>query len=166
MDGKFTSAVFVIEKSLIRFLEIIITLVFFVIIVLTILLVVLRYVFNTGIIGGNELMEYLFVYITAIGSAIAIGKNEHIRISYFVERFGPLVQLVINLFGTVCVALMHGVFMALSFSWISQVGNSESPVLRIPMSLIQMSVPICCVLSIVFCIFHANVIILKYKKEN
>ncbi|MBI9104944.1 MAG: TRAP transporter small permease [Spirochaetales bacterium] len=165
MEDKFSSAVFKIENWMNKILETIITIVFFTI-VITILLVVLRYIFNTGITGGNELMEYLFVYTTAIGSAIAIGKNEHIRIGYFVERCAPAVQLITDLFGTACIALIHIVFMNLSYSWIAKVGHSESPVLRIPMRMVQISVPICCILSILYCIFHAYKTIKNYGKEN
>ena len=55
---------------------------FAVILVLTILQVILRYVFNESIIGGNELMEGLFIYTTAIRAAVAVRRRQHINISY------------------------------------------------------------------------------------
>ena len=72
-----TTAVEVLSK----FLEWVITLCFFIILMLTIILVVLRYGFNESIIGGNELMEYLFIYTTAIGAAVALRRREHIKIT-------------------------------------------------------------------------------------
>ncbi|MDC7225396.1 MAG: TRAP transporter small permease [Spirochaetales bacterium] len=166
MENNNQAAVFKIENGLNKLLNSLITVIFFVIVVLTILLVVLRYVFNTGITGGNELMEYLFVYTTAIGAAIAIGKNEHIRIGFFVEHRGRIVQMITDLLSIVCIALINIVFMYLSYTWISKVGHSESPVLRIPMRLVQISVPIGCILSVVYCGFNIYKIFTKKTGEN
>ena len=74
------------KRILIVILDGVITFFFSVIFMLTVLLVVLRYVFNTSIIGGNEAMEYLFIYTTAIGAAAALGRRDHIKITYFVNK--------------------------------------------------------------------------------
>ena len=74
------------ERRISGILEGTITLFFAIILVLTVLLVILRYLFNSSIMGGNELMGYLFIYTTALGAAVAIGKGEHIQISFFVEH--------------------------------------------------------------------------------
>ena len=166
MEDEKLSAVLRIESGLNRILDIFITIVFFTIVVITILLVILRYVFNTGITGGNELMEYLFVYTTAIGAAIAIGKNEHIRIGYFVERRGRLFQMISDLFAVACIATINIVFIFLSNSWIAKVGESESPVMRIPMKAVQLSVPVGCMLSVIYCLFNIYKILKKYGKKN
>lgn len=155
-----------IEKWLTSLLSIVITIVFFVIVVTTILLVVLRYVFNTGISGGNELMEFLFVYTTAIGAAIALGKNEHIRIGYFVEKLSPGKQVITELFGIACIAFINIVFIALSYTWISKVGSSESSVMRIPMKVVQMSVPICGALSVIYCGINAYKVIKRSRTRG
>ena len=166
MENKKVSAVLKLEEGLNKILNFSITVIFFTIVVITILLVILRYVFNTGITGGNELMEYLFVYTTAIGAAIAIGKNEHIRIGYFVERWRQPLQLAADLFGISCIAVINIVFIFLSDSWISKVGNSESPVMRIPMKAVQLSVPVGCILSVIYCLFNVYKILMKYGNKN
>ncbi|SVA64791.1 uncharacterized protein METZ01_LOCUS117645, partial [marine metagenome] len=43
---------------------------------LTLILVFLRYALNQSITGANEIVTILFIYITGIGSAISIGKDE------------------------------------------------------------------------------------------
>ena len=80
-----------IERILTRVLIIIIALCFFSIITLIITLVKLRYFFNTTIIGANEFVVVLFIYTSAIGAAIVIGKNEHISISYFIDKLPDLI---------------------------------------------------------------------------
>lgn len=166
MEDRNSSVILRIEEYLNKVLNSLITVIFFIIVVLTIMLVILRYVFNTGITGGNELMEYLFVYTTALGAAIAIGKNEHIKIGYFTENRGPVFKKIADLFGIACIALINIVFMYLSYRWISKVGGSESPVLRVPMRIIQLSVPIGCVLSIIYCGFNTYKVFRTPKKES
>ena len=165
MEEKNSSAVLKVETVLNRILNSLITVIFFIIVVLTILLVILRYVFNTGITGGNEMMEYLFVYTTAIGAAIAIGKNEHIRIGFFTESRGPVLKKIMDLFGIACIALINIVFMYLSYRWISKVGGNESPVMRVPMRIIQVSVPAGCILSVIYCGFNTYKIITDKEED-
>ena len=85
---------------------------------------------------------------------------------FFVEQRGPIVQMIADLFGIVCIALINIVFMYLSYTWISKVGHSESPVMRIPMRMVQISVPIGCILSVVYCGFNVYKIFTKNGREN
>ena len=142
-----------IEAVVTRILETVVTVFFGVIIVLTILLVVMRYVFNSSIIGGNELMEYLFIYTTAIGAAVAVGRREHISITYFLEKLPAKLQIGVDVLGLMLVAGINILIAVLSNRWIAKVGSSESPVMRIPMWTIEISVPIGCLFAALYCLF-------------
>jgi len=142
-----------IEAVITRVLETVVTVFFGVIIVLTILLVVMRYVFNSSIIGGNELMEYLFIYTTAIGAAVAVGRREHISITYFLEKLPAKLQIGVDVLGLMLVAGINILIAVLSNRWIAKVGSSESPVMRIPMWTIEISVPIGCLFAALYCLF-------------
>jgi TRAP-type C4-dicarboxylate transport system permease small subunit len=137
-----------------RILETFITLCFFVILTLTIVLVVLRYGFNASIMGGNELMEYLFIYTTAIGAAVALAKREHIRITWFIDRLAPLPRRVIDTVGFLLIGFINAAMIYYSVPWIRAVGGFESPVLRLPNRTIQLIVPIGCGLVILYCAYH------------
>jgi TRAP-type C4-dicarboxylate transport system permease small subunit len=149
-----------IVEYLSRFLEWVITLCFFVILMLTIILVVLRYGFNESIIGGNELMEYLFIYTTAIGAAVALGRRQHIKITWFVDKLSAAYRRVTDILGFLLIALINGVMIYYSIPWIRTVGGFESPVLRLPNRLIQIIVPIGCTLVILYCVYHIVKVIL------
>jgi TRAP-type mannitol/chloroaromatic compound transport system permease small subunit len=45
-------------------------LIFMVIFILVVMLVILRYLFNTTIVGGNEATVQLFIHTTALGAAV------------------------------------------------------------------------------------------------
>ena len=83
-----------IVEKIIAAIEWIITFFLIVIFSLTVTLVVLRYVFNSSILGGSEAVTFLFIYTTALGSAVAIPKNKHIRISFFIEQLPHKLQIV------------------------------------------------------------------------
>jgi TRAP-type C4-dicarboxylate transport system permease small subunit len=143
-----------VEKVLTSLLEGIVTVFFFIILTITVLFVVLRYGFNESIIGGDEAMEYLFIYTTAIGAAISVAHREHIKITYFLEKLPVWLQKIVDSLGLLLVAFLNGIMIWLGIPWIQSVGSFESPVLRIPNRFIQMSIPIGCSLVIVYCVYH------------
>ncbi len=140
-------------------LETLVTLCFFVILALTVILVVLRYVFNASIMGGNELMEYLFVYTTAVGAAVAMARDQHIRITWFVDKLPPGGRRIVDAAALLLAAFINAVMIHYSVPWIRTVGAFQSPVLRIPNRFIQMILPIGCGLVIVYCVYHAVLVI-------
>jgi len=140
-------------------LEWLVTLFFFVILTLTIVLVILRYGFNEAIIGGNELVEYLFIYTTAVGAAAALGRRQHIKITWFIDKLSPVFRKVVDALGFLLIALINAVMIYYSISWIRTVGGFESPVLRLPNRLIQIIIPIGCGLVIFYCLYHILVVI-------
>lgn len=122
------------------------------IILITIVQVILRYVFNASILGGNEAMEVLFIYTTAIGAAVAVRRRQHININYFVQQLPLLFQRLVDILVHLLIAFLNGVMIYCSINWISKVGTNESPVMRIPEWIFQLSIPIGCALVIVYCI--------------
>jgi TRAP-type C4-dicarboxylate transport system permease small subunit len=144
-----------IEKPLTFALDVFVSTCFAAILVLTILQVVLRYGLNAAILGGNEAMEHLFIYTTAIGAAIAVRRGQHIRISYFVDLLPDAVSRIVNVAALLLVAVLNGVMIYFSLPWIQKVGTNESPVMRIPEWIVQISIPVGCGLVILYCLYSA-----------
>ena len=137
-----------------RVLEWFITLCFFVVLMLTIILVVLRYGFNEAIIGGNELMEYLFIYTTSIGAAAALARREHIKITWFIDKLSPSFRKAVDAAGFLLIGFINAVMIRYSVPWIRSVGGFESPVLRLPNRTVQLIIPVGCGLVILYCLYH------------
>jgi TRAP-type C4-dicarboxylate transport system permease small subunit len=142
------------EKRIDRILETIVTLMFFCILSLTIVLVVMRYGFNSSIIGGNEAMNYLFIYTTALGAAVSVGQGTHIKISFVVDHLPATVRRVVDMLGYGLIAFINALMIYFSIPWIQSAGYFESPVLRIPNWIVQVSVPLGCGLVILYCLNH------------
>jgi TRAP-type C4-dicarboxylate transport system permease small subunit len=142
------------EKQLDRLLETIVTLMFVGILGLTVLLVVMRYGFNSSIIGDNEAMEYLFIYTTALGAAVSVGKGTHIRISFVADNLNEVPKRCVDTLGYLLIAFINAVMIYDSVPWIRSAGYFESPVMRIPNWMVQVSVPLGCGLVILYCLNH------------
>ena len=132
------------------------------ILVITILQVVLRYGFNESVLGGNEAMEGLFIYTTAIGAAVAVRRRKHININFMVKLLSVLHQRIADVLVHLLVAFLNAVMIYYSVAWISKVGNNESPVMRVPEWTMQISIPLGCGLVICYCLFN---IILTIRGE-
>jgi TRAP-type C4-dicarboxylate transport system permease small subunit len=114
----------------------------------------MRYGFNSSIIGGNEAMNYLFIYTTALGAAVSVGKGTHIKISFVVDLLPATVRRVTDMIGYALIAFINAVMIYYSIPWITSAGYFESPVLRIPNWIVQVSVPLGCGLVILYCLNH------------
>jgi len=140
-------------------LEWLITSFLIVIFLLTITLVILRYVFNSSIIGGNELTTYLFIYTTAIGAAVAIPRNRHIRIDYFINKLSGRLRAAMEVLVFLCIGAINAVMMVYSLDWIKKVGSDLSQSLGIPLGIVKVSVPIGCFLALLFSLYAAFMVI-------
>ena len=110
--------------------------------VLTILLVVLRYFFNSSIPGGNEALRFAFVYTTFIGAAILIGKRDHIAIHLATRRMPKVVQRIVAVLCNWLIVAMHIYLMVLSFRWIGVSGANMAEELKFPLRYVQIALPI------------------------
>lgn len=147
------------ERSFTRLLEGIVVLCFLGIFTLIITLVILRYGFNTTIIGANELVVILFIYSSALGAAVIVGQKEHIAITYFIDKLHPPVRKVVDILDFLLIALINGVMIVYSIGWIGKTGGYFTAMLRIPQAYTQIIVPVGCGAVILYCIFHVIAIL-------
>jgi len=123
-----------------------------VIFILVTLLVVLRYLLSTTIVGGNEVSVQLFIYTTALGAAVGVARGDHIIVDTFVNFLPVRMRHWMNIFSLALVGLLNVFLLKHSIGWVSAVGGNEHPVTHLPEGLIQIAVPIGCSLAILFCV--------------
>src|ERR1700733_12182917 len=58
--------------------------------------VVARYVFHNPIIWSDELASSLFLWLAMLGSAVALRRSEHMRMTAFVGMLSPPVRLALG----------------------------------------------------------------------
>ena len=135
-----------------RILEQLLSTLLFAIFGMIVLLVILRYVFGTTIIGGNEATVIAFVYTTAIGAAHSISRDEHISIRYFTSKLSPRTQLALSQVQLILVAVLNFLVATYAWAWIQRTGGFLMPALGLPQMVAQISVPLGAVLSVLYCL--------------
>ena len=69
--------------------------------VLVLVIVVLRYGFNTGAIAAQETVQYLHAAIFMLGAAVALQADQHVRVDIFYRRCSARQQAWVNGLGHV-----------------------------------------------------------------
>ena len=144
-----------VVEAIITAIEWLITVLLIVIFALTVLLVVLRYVFNSSILGASELVTFLFIYTTALGAAVAIPRNRHIRITCLIDHLSGPLRGTAELITLACIAGINVVMLLYSLDWIEKVGSDTSQSLEIALGLVKVSVPIGCGLAVLLSVYAA-----------
>ena len=112
----------------------------------------MRYVFNSSITGANEVITILFVYTTAIGAAVTVGRGEHISISFAVDRLPPRMRRYSDSLALILIAMLNGTMVIYSLGWIEITGDYLMPTTGLPRMFAQACVPLGCGLAVFYCI--------------
>jgi TRAP-type mannitol/chloroaromatic compound transport system permease small subunit len=80
-------------------------------VLLTFLIVVLRYGFNLGWIAMQESVMYLHAMVFLLGAAHTLRVNEHVRVDIFYRRFSPKKQAKVDIFGSLLLLMPVNIFI-------------------------------------------------------
>jgi len=84
-------------------------------VLVTFLVVLLRYLFDIGWIAMQETVTYMHGVVFMLGAAYTLRHDGHVRVDIFYQRFGPKGRAAIDLFGSFFLLLPTLIFIA----WIS-----------------------------------------------
>ena len=99
-----------------------------------------RFVLNQSLPASAELARFLFIWVIFLGAALAHLHREHIAVTLFVERMPRAVQRWVVVLQEL-VILVVVVALLLSAREVMAVAPGSSPLLDIPLQLINFSVP-------------------------
>jgi len=100
--------------------------------------VVLRYVFNSGIVFSEEVSRFVFMWLTLIGALVVMKDNAHLGMSSVVDRLGKtgrrLCRFVSDLLTLACCLLLaHGTWKQVVIGM-----DNRSPVTDVPLGLVYL----------------------------
>jgi len=127
---------------------------FFGIAILVIVLVIMRYVFNTSIPGGNEALRFAFIFTTFLGAAVLVGRREHIAIHLATRRFPMGVRRACDVVVHAVIAAVSIYLLILSFRWIAVTGKNLAEELDFPLRYVQIALPIGCGLTALYTVVN------------
>lgn len=113
---------------------------------LTILLVVVgaqifaRYILNHSLFWSEELARYLFIYLVFLGAAIVLRREGHIQVSFFVEKFPPLLRRGVAMLADTLLLAFVGIVLIQSVRLAIMVWTVPTAALLIPWTFVYLGI--------------------------
>jgi TRAP-type C4-dicarboxylate transport system permease small subunit len=100
--------------------------------------VVLRYVFNSGIVFSEEVSRFVFMWLTLIGALVVMKDNAHLGMSSVVDRLGETGKRLCRFLSdsltlACCLLLAHGTWKQVVIGM-----DNRSPVTDVPLGLVYL----------------------------
>jgi tripartite ATP-independent transporter DctM subunit len=130
-----------VSSRLIKPIEVVAALLLSVIVVVLLLGVTSRYVFSLPVIWIDEVASISFLWLAMLGSAIAIDRNEHLRLTLFVGMFPEKVRGFVQAFALLVMAMFLLVLMQPSVEYVMEEWFVTSAALNIPNSFRVSAIP-------------------------
>jgi tripartite ATP-independent transporter DctM subunit len=113
-------------------LEVVSALLMTVIVVLLLGGVVSRYVFSNPVIWIDEAVSLAFIWVAMIGAAIAMHRNEHLRLTLFLDMLPPRARDFVHAFALVLIAAFLVTMLYPAYEFASEEWLITTPTLEIP----------------------------------
>ena len=104
--------------------------------------VVTRYLFNSSMVGTEELARYCYIWMSLLGGSIAVGRWAHTAITVVYDMVPRIPKKIMFIFQNVCVILLAVIFIFGGIKMIQVTGNQTTPTLHLSKALIYWSVPL------------------------
>ena len=113
-----------------------------VVIVASSLQIFTRYVMGSAVTGTEELGRYCFIWMSMLGGSICAGKWLHPSISIITDMLTPKMRKASDVFLNILIVVVSIVLVDKGTDMVMLTTKQLSSVLRIPMSIVYLSVPL------------------------
>lgn len=138
-----------------------------VMVLITLLVVVLRYGFQIGSIALQESIMYINALVFTLGAAYTLKEQGHVRVDIFYSNFSDTNKAIVEIFGVVCFLFVTAAFIAwsswdyVSVSWRIQESSPETsglPFVYLLKSTIYVLIALMCLQGISELIKSINIV--------
>lgn len=101
-------------------------------VLVTFVVVLLRYAFDWGSIAMQESVTYMHGMVFMLGAAYTLGRDGHVRVDILYRRLGPRGQALVNLLGTLLLLIPVSLYIIgdswayVTASWEVREGSREA----------------------------------------
>ncbi len=128
---------------------------FFVMVLLTCWQVVTRYVLKNPSSWSEELVSYLFAWMSLLGASLVVGERGHMNIPILVERMGPGGRKVFAVLAEVVACLFAAVILVYGGIQITSLAMGQmTSSLGVPIGIFYIVLPLSGVLNILYTILN------------
>ncbi len=111
-------------------------------VIVIVLQVIFRFVFNDPLSWSEEISRYFFVWITFLGAAVCSREKGHIGMDFVVNMFPKNIQKKVELFGYIAMILVLVAIGLFSLQTVKLNLIQKSPALQLNMGVIYAAIPI------------------------
>lgn len=128
--------------------------------------VFLRYVLALTFVWAEEVITMLFVSTTFFGAVLAVKDDEHIAISTVIDVMPQWLRRTVVVLGLLVVFGVQLTVLVTSIGWISQVGNTLTPGLRLPIRYFYLMIPVSSVLMLYYVLRKIARVLTGWSRED
>jgi TRAP-type C4-dicarboxylate transport system permease small subunit len=104
--------------------------------------VLARYAFSNSLSWSEEIGRYLFVWMTFIGSAIAVRNRLHVSLDMFVSHLPRQLQKICLLISYVSMAVFTAVLIYGGYRFVVRGSQQISAAMQLPMHYVYIVLPV------------------------
>ncbi len=131
-----------LERPLARVLELIAALLVVAEIVILFMGVVARYVFHSPLIWTDELAQAVFLWLGMIGSAVALNRGEHMRMTALTARAGHRWSVALEVYAAAAGLVFLAVVLRPSIEYVQEVARILMPGLEVSKAWLTAPLPV------------------------
>lgn len=131
----------IVFKILHKLEDILVALSLSIIICLTIVNVVMRYILKTGLFWSDEFIGFNLLFIGILGSAIGVRDKSHTRLDSLVSKLPPKTQTIVYLFVHAVIIFLLYFFIKSGIKFAGTVGTQKSAIMKLPMKIFYVMIP-------------------------
>lgn len=154
------------KKIIDRIIEILITIIMGIMVVAVCWQVFTRYVLKNPSVYTEEALRYLLIWTTMVGAAYAYGKRKHLSINIIINKFSNHILIIDTMINIVIIIFCIVVLLFGGFNLLQTADGMVSAAMGIPMQYVYLSIIVCAILFIFYCIIFIKENIEKMIKDK
>lgn len=109
---------------------------------------------NYSLPWTEELSRLVIVWLTFLGTSLAIHEKMHLAVTFFVKKVRPTIRKGIYFFVHLLTIVFYGILVFYGFTLMFSAAGNVTPTLQLPMSLFYAAIPVSSLFSIIFIVTH------------
>ena len=140
---------------------------FLAMVLLTCWQVLTRYVLQNPSTWSEELVGYLFAWMSLLGASLVTCERGHMNIPIIVERFSEPIQKLLNCLGEVIAFLFSAMILVFGGAQITTLAMGQmTSSLGVPIGIFYIVLPLCGVLNMIYTVLNIINIIQGRTEEK
>ncbi len=123
-----------------------------------------RYILGKGITESEEIARMLFVWLTYVGAVLVFKTKSHVMVDILLVFLHGVPRKIVDIIGNLLLGTILAVTFYYSLNLIKANLNLLSPLVKIPMYIVEGIIPVCFLIMFIMNIFHLiGIITTKYE---